>query len=357
MKSIVTISAISAWLIAAPISGLAQQSITVASWGGATAKAQTETMYKPFEAKTNIKVISDNRTRSGLGEIVAQVKSDNIKWDVVDITPFEAVKGCEEGLFEKIDISRLPAGADGSVATKDFSPGMIQSCAVATNTYANVIVYDREKLGNNGPKNLEDFFDTQKFPGKRGLYKSPTAVLEWALMADGVAAGDIYKVLSTPAGIDRAFKKLDTIKKDVVWWSAGTQPAQLLISGEVVMTHAWHGRMVDANFKDKKDFVIVWDGRSTMANMFAILKGSKNSVAAQEFIRVATGSQALADMVTYYPNSPARLSSMALLPNDHPYKNWLPNRPHAGRSLRIDPDFWTEYSDDLGKKFNTWLAK
>ena len=356
MKSIVTISAISAWLIAAPISGLAQQSITVASWGGALAKAQTETMYKPFEAKNNVKVISDNRG-GGIGEIATQVKANNVKWDIVDITPSEAVKGCEEGLFEKIDASKLPAGADGSTAAKDFGPGLIQNCAVATNTFANIVAYDRAKLGNSGPKNLEDFFDTQKFPGKRGVYKSPTGILEWALMADGVAVSDVYKVMRTPNGIDRAFAKLDTIKKDIIWWTAGTQPAQMLVSGDVVMTYAWHGRIVDAISKDKKDFAIVWDGHTTMANMFAIVKGNKNPVASQEFIRVATSTQALADMVTYLPYAPARQSSIALINTGNPNKSWLPGASRAERSLLINADFWVENGDDLNKKFSTWLAK
>lgn len=356
MKSIATIAAISAVLIALPITVSAQQSLTVASWGGALAKAQTETMYKPFEVKNNIKVISDHRG-GGLGEIAAQVKSNNIKWDIVDITPNEAIKGCEEGLFEKIDIGKLPAGADGSIATKDFLPGAIYPCAVATNIFANVLAYDRAKLGNNGPKSLEDFFDTQKFPGKRGAYKSAIGITEWALMADGVAPGDVYKVMRTPTGIDRAFRKLDTIKKDIIWWSAGTQPVQMLVSGDVIMTYAWSGRIADANVKDKKDFAISWDGHTTMANMFAIVKGNNNLAASQEFIRVATSTQAAANLVTYLPYTPSRLSSMALIPNDAPNKSWLPGNQNPGRSLRIDPEFWVEYGDDLSKRFNGWLAK
>ncbi|NBW25913.1 MAG: extracellular solute-binding protein, partial [Betaproteobacteria bacterium] len=115
---------------------------------------------------------------------------------------------------------------------------------------------DKAKYGANGPKTLEDFFNVTKFPGKRGLKKDPSVTLEWALMADGVAVNDVYKVLGTPAGVDRAFKKLDTIKSSIVWWTAGAQPPQLLASGEVVMTHSWHGRIVDANVKEKKDFAL-----------------------------------------------------------------------------------------------------
>ena len=47
-------------------------------------------------------------------------------------------------------------------------------------------------------------------------------------MADGVPLDQIYETLATPEGVDRAFKKLDAIKDDLVFWEAGAQPPQLL---------------------------------------------------------------------------------------------------------------------------------
>ncbi|KAG1702901.1 NAD-dependent protein deacetylase [Nymphon striatum] len=94
-----------------------------------------------------------------------------------------------------------------------------------------------------GPKTMADFFDTAKFPGKRGLRKGAKVNLEFALIADGVAAADVYSVLETPEGVDRAFAKLDTIKGDVVWWEAGAQPPQMLADGEVALTTAYNGRI------------------------------------------------------------------------------------------------------------------
>jgi len=100
--------------------------------------------------------------------------------------------------------------------------------------YGTVLMYKKSSYGDNPPKGWADFFDTEKFPGKRGLPKSPKRTLYLALIADGVAADDIYDTLATPEGVDRAFAKLDTIKNDVVWWEAGAQPMQLLADGEVV---------------------------------------------------------------------------------------------------------------------------
>ena len=158
------------------------------------------------------------------------VESKSVSWDAIDVDTPTAVQGCAEGILETIDWTKL--GLDRS----KFTGADLMDCAVPTILYATVIAYDKDKLAN-GPTTIADVFD-QKFP-KRGLQKNPFVNLEWALIADGVAVKDVCnKVLNTPAGVDRAFKKLDTIKKDVVWWEAGAQPPQLLADGQVVMTSA-----------------------------------------------------------------------------------------------------------------------
>lgn len=328
--------------------------IVVSSWGGAYTQSQNEAMFKPFSAKTGTKVLSEDYT-GGLAEIRAQVKTGNVKWDVVDVELAEALRGCDEGLFEKIDISKLPNGADGTPAKADFENGMVTQCAVATISYSNVYSYDKTKFSASAPTTLEDFFDLKKFPGKRGLKKGPNVALEWALLADGVPAAKVYDVLSTPEGVDRAFKKLDTIKSSVVWWTAGAQPAQLLASGEVALTSVYHGRIYDAVLKDQKPFSIVWDGQIQSPDLFAVIRGSKNTQASLEFIRFATGTKPLADQTKFLPYSPSRKSSMKLV--DEKVKPWLPSSPHGGRSLVINAGWWSDHADELNQRFASWLAK
>ena len=53
------------------------------------------------------------------------------------------------------------------------------------------------------------------------MRQGPKLNLELALMADGVAPDDVYKVLSTEEGVNRAFSKLDKIKPLIQWWKAG----------------------------------------------------------------------------------------------------------------------------------------
>ena len=330
------------------------QQITVTSWGGAYTRSQVAAMHEPFSKATGVKILSEDYN-GGLAEIRAQVKTGNVKWDVVDVELAEAIRGCDEGLFEKIDASRLPKGADGADAKDDFLPGMVNACAIANISYANVVAYDRAKLGANPPTRLEDFFDLRKYPGKRGMKKEPNVNLEWALMADGVAPADVYKVLSTPAGVDRAFRKLDTIKSQIVWWSAGAQPPQLLASGEVVMTSVFHGRIFDANTKDNRNFAVLWDGQITVPDLFVVMKGSKNTKAAMDFVMFATGTRPLADQTKFIPYAPARKSSLKLV--DDKTKPWLPGPAQGGRGFQTNAAWWADKADELNQRFAAWAAR
>src|SRR3546814_10586005 len=74
------------------------------------------------------------------------------------------------------------------------------------------------------------------------MRKTPKYSLEFALMADGVPADQVYPTLRTPRGVDRAFRKLDEIKPNVVWWSSISQVPDLLGSREVVMSVTSPGR-------------------------------------------------------------------------------------------------------------------
>ncbi len=276
MKSVKLLGATAiAALLAGGYAWAQSKTLTVVSWGGAYTKSQVEAYHKPFIAKTGIQVKSEDYDGT-VAPIKAQVQSGKVTWDIVDVELADAVRMCDEGLLEKIDPKSLPAGADGKPATDDFIKGTLHDCAVATILWSTIYAYDDKKFPGAKPTTIKDFFDTAKFPGKRGMRKTAKINLEFALMADGVPAAEVYKVMKTKEGIDRAFKKLDTIKKDIVWWEAGAQPPQLLGDGQVVMTTAYNGRIFDAAMKDGKPFVIVWDGQVWDLDLWVIPKGTPN---------------------------------------------------------------------------------
>jgi putative spermidine/putrescine transport system substrate-binding protein len=335
------------------------QELTVMSWGGAYTKSQVEAYHKPFTAETGIKINSVDADNPAT-PIKAQVEAGNVTIDVADVEFSDAVRLCDEGLLEEIDVAMLPAAPDGTEATADFIDGAITDCAVASIVWSTVMAYNSNN-NPTAPDSIDDFFNTTDFPGKRGLRKSAKATLEMALMADGVPAGEVYAVLDTDEGVDRAFAKLDAIKTDIVWWEAGAQPPQLLADGEVVMSTAYNGRIFNAAVAEGQPLVVVWDGQILDFDLFVVPKGAPNKDAAMQFIAYATDTQRLADQASWISYGPARKSSGALVGLYSDGKTEMaPHMPTAeanlGNALVNNFEFWVDKDAELNERFNAWLA-
>ena len=289
------------------------------------------------------------------------VEAGNVTVDVGDVEYADAIRLCDEGLLEPIDAAALPAGADGTAAVDDFLPGALTDCAVSTIVFSTVYGYDSTKFPDGGPTTIADFFNLEKFPGKRAMRKGAKANLEMALMADGVPAADVYATLGTPEGVDRAFAVLDKIKAETVWWEAGAQPPQLLADGEVAMSTAYNGRLFGAAVGEGKPFVTVWDGQVYEYDLFVIPKGAPNLEGAMEFVKFATSTQALADQAKWISYGPARKSSGALVGMYQDGKtDMAPHMPTSAENLTnalpSSYEFWVDRDSELNERFNAWLA-
>ena len=343
------------------VSSAGAAEINVVSWGGAYTKSQVKAYHEPFTKKTGIKINSIDYS-GGLAEIKAQVEAKNVTWDIVDVEMSDAIRGCDEGLLEPVDASILPPAPDGTPASKDFIDGAILECAVANIVWSTIFAYDKTKFKGDKPTTMADLFDLKKFPGKRGLRKGPKANLEMALIADGVPVKDVIKTLETPAGVDRAFAKLDTIKDSVVWWEAGAQPPQLLADGEVVMTTAYNGRIFNAMATENKPFEIVWDGQIFDMDLWVIPKGAKHKDDAMKFLVFSTETAQLAEQARWISYGPARKSSNALIGKHATagidMKPHMPTAPENFKNaLQNNQDFWADNQDQLNERFNAWLSK
>lgn len=337
----------------------AQADVTVMSWGGAYSTSQIEGYNKPFTAETGIKVNmvdADNPATP----VKAMVEANNVTVDVADVEYADAVRLCDEGMLETIDHAALPAGDDGTAATEDFLPGALTECGVANIVFSTVFAYDTTKFPE-GPKTIADFFDLEKFPGKRGMRKGAKANLEMALMADGVPAAEVYATLGTPEGVDRAFAMLDKIKGDTIWWEAGAQPPQLLADGEVAMSTAYNGRIFAAAVTEGKPFQVVWDGQVYEYDMFVIPKGTPNLEEAKKYLAFATGTKPLAEQAKWISYGPARKSSGSLVGLFNDGKTEMaPHMPTAAENLTnalpSSYEFWVDHDGELNERFNSWLA-
>lgn len=350
IASALTVIGLAAVVLAPAKSAFAGDQLTYTGFGGAAQAGERKAFLQPYAKQAGVKIV-EAEYNGEIAKIRAMVESKTVSWDVVEADATSATQMCAEGTIETIDWENVGLDRTKFIgADKDK-----YDCVVPENLYATVVAYDKDRLPN-GPKTIADLFDVKKFPGKRGLGKSPFANLEWALIADGVAIKDVYKVLNTPEGVDRAFKQLDAIKKDIVWWQAGAQPPQLLADGQVVMTSVWNGRIYDAVKNSGKHFEIMWDAEALGMSVWTIPKGGPRLDDAYKFLAFAGSPEAQAEFTQYVPYGPANKDAIALVD-----PAILPNLPtaadHMGNALLIDSGFWAEKGDELRQRFTAWLAK
>ncbi len=333
----------------------ADATINFVSWGGAYTNSQVKSMIEPYQQANPDVTINVIDYTGGLAQIRAQVEANNIEWHIVDLTPQNAIPGCDEGLFEEIDIDGFPNGADGTPPREDFISGGFEECFVGNIVYTTVMAYNSEKVDGE-PSTVADFWDLEQFPGKRALRKDAGINLEWGLEAMGVARSEIYTTLATDEGVDLAFEGLDKIKSETIWWEAGAQPPQLLADGEVAMASAWNGRLYNAIVEENQPIVIMWDTQIWDLDGFAVTKGSPNLDVIMDFIHFATSSEVLGDSTNYISYGPMRQSSSPFVAADI-----LPHLPTApdnfGNAIQYDISYWADHLTELTERFNAWLAK
>lgn len=173
-------------------------------------------------------------------------------------------------------------------------------------------------------------------------------------MADGVPAKEVYQVLATKDGQNRAFRKLDQLKPHIQWWEAGAQPPQFLASGDVVMSSAYNGRI--AAVQNESNLQIVWNGGIYDFDSWAIPKGAKSQEQARKFIAFTVEPQqqkAYAENIAY---GPANTQAVSLL--DEKRLAQMPTAPeNIADQVAMDVTFWADYGEQLEQRFNAWAAR
>lgn len=325
----------------------AAESLTIVSWGGAYSDSQREAFYKPYSQESGVQIVEEEYNGE-MAKIRAMVEVGDVTWDIVDVDTQMALQGCDEGVFETLDYSKI-------VSPDKLVPGAQYDCGVGNIVYSTIFAYDADRMPD-GPENWTDFFDLEKFPGKRALQKTAFGNLEFALAADGVAHDQIYGLLRTPEGVDRAFAKLDTIKAQVVWWESGAQSVQLLADGEVAMTTSWNGRVYGAVKNEGKNFKIVWHGQLPDFDLWAIPTGTKNLEAAYAFINWAMQADHMAEQSKYISYGPTNVDALPIIAPE--VLADLPTAPaNMENAIILDSEYWGDNGEELDTRFNTWLAQ
>lgn len=335
-----------AMVLAASMSPALAQDMTVVTYGGSSEVNIKKAWVDPFTEQSGIPVAMD--TYGGeLAKIRAMVESGNVVWDLLDMEAGANQAACDQGLLEKI-------GENPVFGTLGLVEGALTECGVGQATYATILTYNKDAF-KEPPTQVTDIFDTVKFPGKRGLRKTPSETLLIALVADGVAPADVQKVLATPEGVDRAFKKLDTIKSDIVWWDSGPQPVQRIKSGEVVMTTVWNARLAVANAEEAADLPMIWPNHVQAIGLWGVPKGTRHLKSVTDFLVFTLKPEVNAAYSHLQPYGPVVEKA-----NEFVKKEVYPNLPNAHineGAVVQDPVFWSRYGEGLEARFSSWLSQ
>ncbi len=285
---------LSAGMITAAGAAQASDSITAVSWGGNYQEAMRHSFFTPAAEQLGIEIRED--TLSGIADVRLQVLSRAVSWDIVELASSSCVAGAQEGLFEPLDYDVIDVTG--------FPEGTYGEHWIASMFYSTVLAWNTEKYADNPPTGWADFFDTENFPGTRSLYNSTNGTLEFALLADGVSAEDLY-----PLDVERGFDKLREIRDDVaIWWTSGAQTTQLAKDGEVDMIAAWSSR-IDQAMADGAAYDYTFNEGMMDFGCFAIPKGSENVDAAMQALALFATAELQANVPSHINYGPINVAA------------------------------------------------
>lgn len=319
-----------------------QVRLTYVSYGGSGQDAQIKAFQEPYTAAhPNVSFV--NSSPADVAQVKAQVTSGVVQWDVVSVAPAAATQHCGT-LFEKLDLS--------SLNPDDFIPKTIGECYIGNFANASPFAYNADKWPDpeKAPKTIADFFDTAKFPGKRGVITNlQNGILEYPLLAEGVAPDKLY-----PLDVDRALNKWATIRKDTLFAPNVGALQQAAGSGQVDMYLLSDSRLI-ALLNEKKNLKIVWDKTVVSVNALAVPLGSKHKATAEDFLRSLVQPEPVAKITEMLGTVPVNVNAKPdLTENGKAVEVYGP--VNTGETVVQDIDWYAQHWDEVTTKLNNWLV-
>ncbi|WP_340009170.1 ABC transporter substrate-binding protein [Paenibacillus sp. FSL K6-0276] len=318
------------------------QKLTIVDWDANSISYRQAAVYDAFEKKYNVKI--ELETPPDYGKLQAMVDSGNVTWDVVNVDSFYGKLAGQQGLFEPLDYNVInKEGYNDQTATANF---------IASDSFATVISWNPTKIdAANAPKTWADFWDTSKYPGGRSAYKFPAPTIEMALLADGVTKDKLY-----PLDVDRAFKKLDGIKKEFkTWWTSGAQVPELLTNGTATLSTAYDGTLT-AQKKKGTPVEFTYENAFRSYLGWVIPKGTKNKDLAMKFIAFSTSQDVQLEYGKNADYAPANQKAIDKLSDAD--KQRLGVTPELQEmQIAADDSYWIENFDKLNERFGQWLLE
>ena len=276
-------------------------SLTIVSWGGSYSASQRKAYYEPFMAETR-KTVLEDEWGGDIAMIRAMVQTGKYTAHLIDAVPDVALAGCAEGILQSIDLKQL------GLSQSDFLPGAVLPCGIGTIAWSTVFAYRKDLFGSNPPRNWADFWHVRRFPGKRGMSKNaPAFTLEFALIADGVPASDVYRGACLWEGGGSGIRKTRRAQTPhhLVGDRGTSTPAFGGQRGNQCST-GWNGRFYNAIVDGNASIQIVWDGQGLDYGFWVIPYGHPEVNVALQFLHFASQPEQQVRQTNYIGYGPLR---------------------------------------------------
>ena len=322
--------------------------VTIASWGGSYQEAQSKALFVPAAEATGIAVKEE--TYGGMTDVRLQVQTGAVSLDIVASGSGSAARAGAEGLLEPLDYNVIDVS--------NFYPTLYSEYCVGGDVFSTVYAWNTDTYGQDGPQSWADFFDTEKFPGSRAYRGSVAGALEPAIMADGVAPEDVYKVLDSEEGIERALNKIRELKPNIaVFWTSGAQHAQLMKDGEVDMTTGWNGRFDNAA-KDGGKVTYSFNQALLDYDCFAVPKGAPNKDTAMAFLAEISKPEYQDDLPKYITYGPTNKAAYETGEISAETAAALPSSPeNAALQLPISLEWYAKWEQTASEMYQEMLTE
>ena len=193
------------------------------------------------------------------------------------------------------------------------------------------------------------------------MSKSPQEVLIWSLYADGLKSSEIAGALSTPTGIDRAFRKLESIEKHIDWIDYKSEGTDQLRNRDVVMTPIW-----SSNVGEFDNVGFIWDGHILRYDYMVIPSDARNYDEAIKFLghNVATDFQVRFSVESGFgPTQYEAISNLGI-----PFQcaegtcacegtNTCSKKCCKENSIILPLGFWTQDFKKIERRFNRLVSR